>query len=114
MESEYKTQILVIKDKNELNRAYMPYLRSGGLFLKFNEEITSDIIYPGQKVNLLLTLFSDAPIPVWGKVVWINYGNNNKGYGISFGENSAMKELKENIEFLLAEYNGKNDNTYTF
>ena len=114
MESKYKTQTLVIKEKNELNRVYMPYLKNGGIFLRFNDEINIENVSPGQTVNLYLTLFSEDPIPVWGKIVWINYGSGNKGYGISFGESVPTKQLKENIEILLADYNGKNDNSYTF
>ena len=58
---------LVVKDKPTLYRAYMPYLRNGGIFVP-----TTRRYFIGDEVFLLLTLpESSERLPVAGKVVWV-------------------------------------------
>ena len=56
-----------IKDKAELYSAYMPFLKSGGVFVP-----TPKRYFLGDEVFLLLTLpESNERLPVAGKVVWV-------------------------------------------
>ncbi len=58
---------LVIKDRNALYAAYMPFLKGGGLFIPSNKPYRL-----GDEVFMLLTLMdSKEKIPVAGHVVWI-------------------------------------------
>ena len=77
---------LTIKNKSALYAAYMPFLRSGGLFVP-----TSKPYKMGEEVFMLLTLLDEADkIPVAGKVVWITptgaQTNRAAGVGIQFSE----------------------------
>lgn len=114
----HKVQTLIIHDNKELYRRYMPFLKNGGIFLNFNEDINPQNIFPGQKISLSLTLPNKDKIPVQGKVVWINVSKNQsqgfpQGYGISFIENVTMKSLKERIEVDISEFGTKRETTYT-
>jgi type IV pilus assembly protein PilZ len=76
---------LAIRDKNTLLAAYMPYLKSGGIFIP-----TEKTFELGDEVFLLLTLMDDPQrYPVTGKVVWITprgaLGGRPAGIGIQFG-----------------------------
>ena len=91
-----------ITDINLLHQIYMPFLRSGGLF------IATDRPYKmGDELFLLLTL-PDQPnerSPITGQVVWITpagvVGNKKQGVGIQFiGVQSG--DLKKRIEHILA------------
>jgi type IV pilus assembly protein PilZ len=58
---------LAIKDKSALYNAYMPYLKSGGIFVP-----TPKRYFLGDEVFLLLTLLEEKDrLPVAGKVVWV-------------------------------------------
>lgn len=37
-----RPQTLIINDKKELYKSYMPFIQNGGLFLPFNDEITPE------------------------------------------------------------------------
>lgn len=107
-------QIITIHDKKELYKCYMPFIKGGGLFLSFNEEITPELIVYGQKILILLSLFdSKEKIPISGIVVWISRGNPYKGFGISLGDEPSMKSLKENIESITLDYSIRKEATYT-
>lgn len=114
---QYRPQTVVINDKKELYRCYMPFVKGGGLFIPFNEEITPNKIAPGQKILVVLTILENKDkTPISGKVVWISRGGVHKGFGISFGEganNSAMKSLKDHIEASISEFTLKKEPTYT-
>jgi type IV pilus assembly protein PilZ len=76
----------VIKDKNALYAAFMPFVRNGGLFIP-----TSKHYRMGDEIFLLLRLMNEPErIPVAGKVVWVTppgaEGNRAVGVGIQFGD----------------------------
>ncbi len=75
---------LVIKDRQALQAAYMPFIKHGGLFVP-----TSTTYRLGDELFLLVQLL-DQPerIPVAGQVVWVTppgaEGNRVAGVGIQF------------------------------
>jgi type IV pilus assembly protein PilZ len=76
----------VIKDKQSLYSAYMPYVKNGGLFIPTNKRYAL-----GEELFLLLQLMDETErIPVAGKVVWITPlgadGNRAAGIGIQFSD----------------------------
>lgn len=90
---------LTIKDKSALYAAYMPFLKSGGLFVPTNKSYRM-----GEEVFMLLSLLEEhEKIPVAGKIVWITpvgaQGNRAAGVGIQFSEkDSGLARTKiENI-----------------
>ena len=77
---------LTIKDKDTLYKAYMPFLRNGGLFVP-----TSTRYNIGDDVFMLLSLMDEVDrIPVAGKIVWITpvgaEGNRTAGVGVEFSD----------------------------
>lgn len=91
---------LTIKDKSALYAAYMPFLRSGGLFVPTNKKYRM-----GEEVYMLLTLLEDQDkVPVAGKVVWITpvgaQGNRAAGVGVQFSDKDSNK-ARSKIETLL-------------
>lgn len=77
---------LTIKDKDTLYRAYMPFLKNGGLFVP-----TTSKYEMGDDVFMLISLMDEVDrIPVAGKVVWITpvgaEGNRQAGVGIHFSD----------------------------
>ncbi len=92
---------LAIRDKNALYAAYMPFLKSGGLFIP-----THNNYQLADEVFILLTLMDDPEkIPVVGKVVWITpkgaQGNRAAGIGVEFTEQDGGLARKK-IETYLA------------
>lgn len=93
---------LAIKDKAQLYNAYMPYLKSGGVFVP-----TPKRYFLGDEVFLLLTLpDSGERLPVAGKVVWVTppgaQGNRPAGIGVQFSDSAEGEAVKGQIEALLA------------
>ena len=93
---------LPVKDKAQLYSAYMPFLKSGGLFVP-----TPKRYFLGDEVFLLLTLPESAErLPVAGKVVWVTpagaQGNRPAGIGVQFGDTAEGEAVKGKIEALLA------------
>lgn len=93
---------LAIKDKASLYNAYMPYLKSGGIFVP-----TPKRYFLGDEVFLLLTLLDEKDrLPVAGKVVWVTppgaQGNRTAGIGVQFPDSSDGEAVKAKIETLLA------------
>lgn len=91
-----------IKDKAALYSAYMPFLRSGGIFIN-----TPKRYFLGDEVFLLLTLPESAErLPVAGKVVWVTppgaQGNRPAGIGVQFPDTAEGEAVKGKIETLLA------------
>lgn len=109
-----RPQTIVINDKRELYRSYMPFINGGGLFIQFNEEITPSKISPGQKIFIVFSMLENKQkIPIQGKVVWISKSGIVKGFGVSFGDSPPMKALKENIESNIVELSAKKEPTFT-
>ncbi len=91
---------LVIKDRNALYTAYMPFLKGGGLFIPSNKPYKL-----GDEVFMLLTLIdSKEKIPVAGHVVWITPqnapGSHAAGIGIQFSAKDS-EVARTKIETLL-------------
>ena len=102
---------LTIKDKNVLYAAYMPFVKSGGMFIPTNKSYKL-----GDEVFMLLSLMDEAEkIPVAGKVVWITprgaQGNRAAGIGVQFSDqdNTAINK----IETYLAGMLGSDKPTHT-
>lgn len=70
---------LKLKDKNDLYKAYMPFVENGGLFIP-----TKKNYMLGDEVFVLLDLAEESErVPVTGKVVWVTpKGNRNQGVGL--------------------------------
>ena len=93
---------LAIKDKAHLYNAYMPFLKSGGIFVA-----TPKRYFLGDEVFLLLTLpDSTERLPVAGKVAWVTpagaQGNRPAGIGVQFPDSAEGEAIKNKIEALLA------------
>ena len=109
-----RPQTVVITDKRELYRSYMPFIVGGGLFIPFNEEVTPNKVQPGQKMFIVFSMLeSKQKIPIQGKVVWICKSGPTKGYGIALGDSAPMRALKENIENQITDLMAKKEPTYT-
>jgi type IV pilus assembly protein PilZ len=92
---------LTIKDKSALYAAYMPFIKSGGLFIPTKKSYNL-----GDEVFMLLTLMDETEkIPVAGKVVWITpigaQGNRAAGIGVQFSDQDDGA-ARNKIEGLLA------------
>jgi type IV pilus assembly protein PilZ len=94
----------VIKDKNALYAAFMPFVKNGGLFIP-----TSKHYQIGDEIFLLLRLLDEPErIPVAGKVVWVTppgaEGNRAVGVGIQFSEQDngvARRKIEEYLAGML-------------
>ena len=91
---------LTIKDKAILYKAYMPFVKHGGLFIPTNKQYKL-----GDEVFLLLNLMDEPEkIPVAGKIVWITptgaQGTRAAGVGVQFDGTDASARSK--IETYLA------------
>ena len=98
-----------IKDKSQLYSFYMPFAKTGGIFIP-----SANHVPPGSKVLILLTLPEDkTKKTVSGKVAWITPPNAHmgiaQGVGIVFDDNDANRALKIQIENSLAGILGKTE-----
>lgn len=108
-----KPQTVIISDKKELYKCYMPFILGGGLFFTFNEE-TINKVQPGDKILILFSMLENKhKTPISGTVVWVNKSGIHKGYGVSFPNNPSTKALKENIEAQIVEMGIRKEATYT-
>lgn len=105
-----KAQSVVFHDNRELFKAYLPFIKTGGLFMPFNEDVTPTNIFPKQTIMVSLTLPNREKVAIQGQVCWINTSFNNKGYGIAFIDSAAMKHVKESIESEIAEFGSRREN----
>lgn len=92
---------LSIKEKTALYAAYMPFLKSGGLFVP-----TTRAHQMGDQVYMLLSLMDDpSKIPLSGRVVWITphgaQANRQQGIGVQFDDNEAALTVRNKIEGIL-------------
>ncbi|MHB1565885.1 MAG: PilZ domain-containing protein [Acidiferrobacter sp.] len=91
---------LVIKDRNALYAAYMPFLKGGGLFIPSNKSYRI-----GNEVFMLLTLMdSKEKIPVAGHVVWVTPQDAPRGQAPGIGIQFSAKDsgvARSRIEALL-------------
>lgn len=86
------------EDRIALQKAFMPFLRYGGLFIETTKELEM-----GSPVVILLTLPDKTRHAVSGTVAWINpfLGHRPKGVGIAFEEEVKTQEVKSKIELAL-------------
>ncbi len=112
-----------ITEIDALQRAYMPFVDRGGIFVNTDKEYTL-----GEKLQILLTLpdeketitFNGTVVwttPNTGKVVWIAPGNTsdencNSGVGVQFSDPDA-KALRKKIEKLLVDHTPSEQSTDT-
>lgn len=109
-----RPQTVIISDKRELYRCYMPFITGGALFIPFNEEVTPNKVFLGQKMFIVFSMLENKQkIPIQGKVVWISKTGITKGYGVAFGDSAPMRALKENIENNITDLMAKREPTYT-
>lgn len=99
--AKHKTLSIIIRDRAVLFAAYMPFLKSGGLFIP-----TKKMFSMGESCTLIITLLGEADkFTVKGKVVWITPPGspNNKagGIGVEFAEDLDGERLKQKIEEIL-------------
>jgi type IV pilus assembly protein PilZ len=92
---------LTIKDKENLYKAYMPFVKNGGLFVP-----TMTKYKLGDEVFMLISLLDEADrIPVAGRVVWTTpvgaEGNRAVGVGVQFSEQDGGTARRK-IETYLA------------
>ena len=104
---------LAIKDKGALYNAYMPFVKSGGLFVPTNKRYNL-----GDEVFILLSLMEEKDrLPVAGKVIWItppgSQGNRAAGIGVQFNETADGEAAKSKIETILAGTLGAERLTHT-
>lgn len=94
-----------IKDVTELHKLYMPFIQSGGIFVKTNKSYKL-----GDEVFLLLSLMEEERFPVTGKVIWVTPqgagGLKQPGIGIQFADNSDMEQVRTKMETILAPFKG--------
>lgn len=101
---------LTIDNRSALRRAYMPFVRSGGVFVPTNHRYEI-----GDDVSVALTLFdTDEPFAVNGSVVWVTpnraQGKRVAGVGVQF---NAQEGLRARLEGLLAGISGGDEPTHT-
>jgi type IV pilus assembly protein PilZ len=91
---------LAIKERAALYALYMPFVRSGGLFIPTNK-----IFKIGDEVFMLLSLLDDpVKLKVVGHVIWltpVTQGSRPQGIGVQFSEKDGGLEAKNKIEGLL-------------
>ncbi|PWV59548.1 PilZ domain-containing protein [Plasticicumulans acidivorans] len=86
---------VALRDRNQIYQCYMPFLKSGGLFVP-----TDKSFQLGDEVFLLLTLMDDPTrYPVTGKVVWLTpktaISGRPAGIGLQFTGMEAATVLKK-------------------
>jgi len=104
---------LNIREKAALYAAYMPFLKSGGIFIPTNRQYIL-----GEEVFMLLSLMDDPQrIAVQGKVVWITpegvQGNRTQGIGVQFTNDETGAAARAQIEKVLGEAVASNRPTHT-
>lgn len=104
---------LNINSKSALYSAYMPFLKSGGIFVP-----TSRPYSLGDEVFMLLSLMDEpGKLPIAGKVVWVTpgdaQGNRVQGIGVHFGNDESGVAAKRKIEGVLAGHLGSSRPTHT-
>lgn len=103
---------LAIKEKTALYSAYMPYIKSGGLFIPTNKSFKIN-----EEVFMLLSLIDDpVKLKVVGKVIWLTpttSANRPQGIGVQFSEKDGGLEVRNKIEALLGGNLKSNRQTHT-
>lgn len=101
---------LTLENKGALRRAYMPFVRNGGVFVR-----TDHPCELGDDVTVTIRLFdASGPVGIKGKVVWVTptraQGKRAAGVGVQFAANESSRAR---IEGLLGGISGGNEPTHT-
>lgn len=90
-----------IEDKQDLYRAYMPFLVNGGLFVP-----TKKRFQLGDEVLILLSLMGAERIAIPGRVAWItppgSQHSGEPGVGVQFSDSAEGNHAQNTIVSLLA------------
>lgn len=90
-----------VGDKQELYRAYMPFLVNGGLFVP-----TRKRFHLGDEVLILLSLMGEERIAIPGRVAWItppgSQHSSEPGVGVQFFESPEGTQAQNTISSILA------------
>lgn len=102
-----------IKDKQDLFKCYMPFVKNGGLFITTPRKYVL-----GDEVFVLINFLEEKErLPAAGKVVWITpvgaQGSRPPGIGIQFNEGPESENLKAKIESALMGMLNSEKPTYT-
>ncbi|GAP75750.1 MULTISPECIES: PilZ domain-containing protein [Pseudoalteromonas] len=103
--------LVELDDLDELYRCYMPYIKSGGLFVRTNMNYEM-----GQSLALRVTLPDSLEDDVvTGKVVWVTpigaQSSNPPGIGIGFIDDKT--HVRDKIEKMLGTMLNSGNPTYT-
>lgn len=98
---KHKTLSIIIRDRAVLFAAYMPFLKSGGLFIP-----TKKMFSMAESCTLVISLLgAEDKFTVNGKVVWItppgSPSNKAGGIGVEFADDLDGERLKRRIEEIL-------------
>ena len=101
---------LTLEDKSALRRAYMPFIRNGGVFVRTDRPYKL-----GDDVTVTIRLFdASGPVGIEGTVVWVTptraQGKREAGVGVQFG---ADETYRAHIEGLLGGISGGDAPTHT-
>ncbi|MDE0003107.1 MAG: PilZ domain-containing protein [Rhodospirillaceae bacterium] len=101
---------LTLDDKSALRRAYMPFIRNGGVFVR-----TDHPYELGDDIAVTIRLFdARKPIGIKGTVVWVTptraQGKRAAGVGVRFG---ADETYRARIEGLLDGISDGDEPTHT-
>lgn len=103
---------LKLNDKDELHRAYMPFVKPGGLFIPTDKPFNL-----GDEVFVTLFLPEEnSRRPLAGKVIWLNKVASMErplGIGVQFMETPVNEALRTRIEVLLAGNHNSEKPTHT-
>ena len=104
--------MVAFKDKAELYKSYMPFVRNGGLFIKTTRDYRI-----GDQIFLMLSLPDDPErTGVAGQVVWVTppsaQGSHIPGIGVQFLEQDRGA-TRDKIETFLAGALNTDRPTYT-
>ncbi|AIY65683.1 MAG: PilZ domain-containing protein [Pseudoalteromonas spongiae] len=99
------------EDTRELYKSYMPYLKTGGLFVRTNMQF--EMSQPlALRISLPDALEEDV---ITGEVVWItpqgSQNSNPPGVGVSFIDDKS--QVRDKIEKMLGGMLNSSDPTYT-
>jgi type IV pilus assembly protein PilZ len=108
--------MMALKEKGQLYSLYMPFLINGGIFVPAQSfgASASQLPSPGSKLMILLNLPEDSmKKTVTGKVVWVTLSPTAlgavAGVGVQFEDTEANRQLRIQIENLLAGILGKSE-----
>lgn len=90
-----------IETKQDLYKAYMPFLLNGGLFVPTKKRFKL-----GDEVLILLSLLGEERIAIPGQVAWITppgaQHSINSGVGVHFSDSAEGSQARHTISSLLA------------